>query len=146
MKAHAFYAHAPISDADNEFLGTEHDVLPTDMLWGDTHDWEYYVEGVHPRASEMADEKYAALVHQPGLAVCRVVIEIPDDVWQAGIEHGKSNLPTYDNPVFLFMDDVEWEHEWIHPAVTVIRQNELSEKYRVSNTARMARINAGARS
>jgi len=134
MLLHAYYSHAPADPATEP--DAEHFIEPGDVMWGDTYDWHWWPES-HPRAAELADLHYAELVHTPGLAVCRVTIDMPDDVWEAGQDW----TGDFDeNPVFVFIDDVEWEHAWLHPAVTVIRQNDLSEQYRRTNGARMERI------
>jgi hypothetical protein len=134
MKLHAYYSHtteAPALVADPETY-----IIPGDIMWGETYDWMWWSD-VAPNAEILADTAFAELRHIDGLAVCRVNIEVPDEVWA---EKASRDFWDDDGAFERFVDDVEWEHSWLHPAVTVVRQNDLSFLHRAANTARMLRV------
>lgn len=143
-KFHAFYSHAPQDPATEPDENTR--TIVGDVHWGDTHDWWWWSEAWTPNAAELADREYEALLDTPDLAVCRVTFEVPDEVIAAskigplGGPYGASD----DDPLIAFIDDIEWESGWLHPAVTVIRQNALSEACRRTTAARMLRYDAAA--
>jgi len=136
MKLHAYYSHAPEAPAQVADPATH--IVPGDIMWGDTQDWEWWPD-TDPVAESRADAAFAALRHIEGLAVCRVTVEVPDDAWA---EKATRDFWDDDGAFEKFVDDVEWEHSWVHPAVTVVRQNDLSDLHRTANTARMARAAA----
>lgn len=93
-----------------------------------TLDWAYYTEGEVPDAEQMAAagfDKFAP--NRDGNAVTQYRVEFIDE---AQAEQIARTSRSFDEEtaseigmVAMAMDTIEWDLNWIHPAVTIIREN-----------------------